>query len=117
MAFVKGGIALVENLLYKNMVDQNTADARAAICVECPYNVFPDKGGFLKWSDDIAEASTGGKKSIFHDRLGSCEVCTCTLKAKVFYSGKIKLTDEERTKMLAVNCWQPALEAQHANSK
>lgn len=104
MGYLKGGIALLQNMLYNKMVSQTEADARSAICVECPCNVFPDKGYFMSWSDEIAEKSTGGLKSINHSKLGSCEACSCTLKAKVFYGGKFSHTEEELSKMPDF-CW------------
>lgn len=110
LSYVKGSIALVENILMKKMVSSEEAEARAKICVSCPHNVFPDKGAFVQWSDQIAEASTDGRKVSVHDKLGSCDVCTCTLKAKVWYGGTLRLKPDEREKMKAVGCWQPEWE-------
>lgn len=105
--YLRGGIALIENLYYgkKNLIEQEQADARAAICVSCPQNVFPDKTDFLLWSDLIAEASTGGRKSSLHDKLGNCNACSCCLRAKVFFKGPFKLTASELAKMPSF-CWQ-----------
>lgn len=108
--YIRGGVSLLTNLFYgeENMVSQKTADARAEICVKCPLNVFPDKKGFLKWSDRIAEASTNGKRSAYHNLLGNCEGCSCTLKAKVFLNGQMNLNKLDAMKMLEANpkCWQ-----------
>ena len=103
---LRGGIALIENFFYgdENMVSQEEAERRAGICVTCPHNVFPDKELFVKWSDDVAEAATRGRKVSTHDKLGNCEVCSCPLRAKVFYGGKVKLT-EEQNKQLPDFCW------------
>lgn len=108
LEYIKGGVALLENVFYgeSNMVSEEVANSRAAICIECPYNVFPDKGPFIEWSDKLAEAATHGKRSIHHTKLGNCMACQCPLRAKVWYGGKIKLTKEERAKMGAVGCWQ-----------
>lgn len=105
---IKGGIAILQNLLYSKMVSQEVADARSRICKTCPLNIFPDKGPFIQWSDRLAEASTDGRRSIHHSDLGNCAGCTCCLKAKVWYAGTITLKEEERTKMKAANpnCWQ-----------
>lgn len=107
LAYLKGGIALLQNVWYgeKNMVDQATADARAAICIACPKNVAPDKGPFLAWSDSVAEASVGDRKSVHHDKLFSCIVCTCTLKAKVHWGGEIKCSKKELLDF-PTPCWQ-----------
>jgi hypothetical protein len=103
---LKGGVALLVNLLCKNPVSQEEADRRAFICLGCKYNVFPDKGRFVKWSDRIAESTVPGKRSVHHNQLGNCEVCTCVLKAKVFMPGPFDLSEEEKSKMREVGCWQ-----------
>lgn len=107
--YVKGGMALVKNMFYgeKNMVDQKVADSRATQCKSCEFNVFPDKNQFLQWSDSVAEASTHGRKSIHYSELGNCRVCSCPLKAKVWYKGTDeKYTEEELKLFKKVNCWQ-----------
>lgn len=107
--YMSGGIALLKNMFYgkKNMVDQRIADARARQCRTCPFNVFPDKGEFLQWSDAVAEASTHGRKSKYYKKLGNCEVCSCPLRAKVWYKGgQEKQSKEEIAKFTQVDCWQ-----------
>jgi hypothetical protein len=104
--FLKGGLVLVQNLLYDKTVDDEVANERAKQCVACPLNVFPDKGPFVKWADRIAEASVGPKTTAYNDKLGSCAACTCVLKAKVWYAGTLTLSKEEKGMMEAVNCWQ-----------
>lgn len=87
MAILKGGIQILENMFFgeKNMVDLETAEARAKICKGCPKNIFlEDKAGFIKWSDEIAEASTGGKTTSNNKYLGNCAVCSCPLRALVW---------------------------------
>lgn len=108
LAYLRGGIALIDNVWYgeKARVGQTEADRRGALCVKCPYNVFPDKGPFIRWSDMLAEHSVGEARSLYHDSLGNCEVCSCTLKAKVWYKGDMGLTEEQKLKMKKVNCWQ-----------
>jgi len=105
LAYIKGGLALLKQMAFKKFVTQEIADARAEICIKCPYNIFPDKGNFVKWTDEIALHSIGEKRSKYHDELGSCEICSCILKAKVFYSGELDLTKEEVEK-LPHFCWQ-----------
>ena len=104
--YLKGGLALVKMLLFKQVSPMQIAEARAAQCVKCPFNTFPDKVGFPKWASDVAEKCTNGKKTTKHEELGECGVCGCNLRAKVFYGGKIDLTEEEKVKMKTVNCWQ-----------
>jgi len=107
--YVSGGIALIKNMFYgeKNMVHPEEADARAAQCSTCKFNVFPDKSTFLQWSDSVAEASTHGKKSKHYNKLGNCEVCSCPLRAKVWYKGgNEKFTREDIKAFSEVDCWQ-----------
>ena len=105
-AYLKGGIVLLQNLMYSSFVNQEVADARSQQCADCRFNVFPDRDRFIKWSDNIAVASVGDRKSIRHESLGNCEVCSCPLRAKVHYAGKVTLSSEEIEKMKTVNCWQ-----------
>jgi len=108
--YVKGGIALLENLYFgeEHMVPQEEADRRALICLECKFNVIVDKGPFIRWSDDLALACVGNRKSTYHDALGNCEGCSCCLRAKVFFKGPFKLSKKEVSEMRAANgkCWQ-----------
>lgn len=114
---LRGGIALLTNVFMNRMVTPEEAEARAKVCELCPANIFPDKGAFIKWADDLAEESTGGKKTSLNDKLGNCEVCSCCLRAKVWYGGRIKLSDEERKKMVELHCWQPKWEQGEALTK
>lgn len=108
LAYLKGGMALVDNIWYgeAHMADQHTANERARQCSTCRFNIFPDKGPFLKWADMIAENSVGDKKTPYDNELGNCAVCTCVTKAKVWWRGEIKLSEEEKSKMRTVGCWQ-----------
>ena len=111
---IKGGIALLKNLYYgdSNMVTQEEADRRSLLCSKCPNNNFPDKGPFIKWSDEIAMHSVGERRSSCHSSLGNCTVCSCPLRAKVWYAGPFSVSPEERSKMLTAlppsegRCWQ-----------
>lgn len=111
LGYLKGGIALVKQMLYKKFATQEVADKRSEQCSLCRYNVFPDKGVFLKWSEDVAVASVEGRRSKKHTELGMCDVCTCPLKAKVWWSGSIKIEDGWVAPMKEVDCWQLKLKA------
>lgn len=107
MIYLKGGLELIRRTFYPEFVDQKVADERAAQCVKCPNNFFPDKDVFFKWADDYAVDRVGERKSRFHQELGNCSVCTCVLRSKVFMGGEFpKFTEEQVEKMKAVNCWQ-----------
>ncbi len=105
LATLKGGVALISNMLYNKFVEQSVADERSAICAGCPENVFPDKGPFVAWSDDIAEQSVGSRKSAHHNELGNCGVCSCPLRAKTWWGGEFKFTDKQM-KEFPDFCWQ-----------
>lgn len=107
--YLKGGIAIAKNLLYNKVVSQKAADTRSFQCARCPNNTFPDRSNFVRWSDDIAEAAVGVKKSLYHNQLGNCAVCSCPLRAKVWFGGDIRLSEEEKTEMAKVDCWQVKL--------
>lgn len=102
----KGGILLLKSLMYQTFATQEVAEARAKQCVKCPYNVFPDKTGFIKWSDKLAEKTVGSRKTSNNDNLGNCEVCSCPLRCSVWYMGEKKFTEEELEKLDEVKCWQ-----------
>ena len=103
--YIKGGVSLLKNLVYHKMVSQEEANNRAAICKNCPHNVFPDKGPFIRWSDKIAEAATGGRKALDHDALGNCQLCSCPLRAKVWAVPPFENAKDIDAK-LPVFCWQ-----------
>lgn len=106
LGYIKGGVALLKNLWYGKFASKSVADVRSGQCSECQFNVFPDRNGFIKWSDDIAVASVGERRSSNHDKLGICAVCSCPLRAKVFYTGKVENNPEWRSKFESVKCWQ-----------
>lgn len=104
--YIKGGIALVKDILYKKRVSRAVAEKRADICIDCPHNVFPDKGAFLTWSDRQWESMVGDTKVKQHDELGNCEICSCPLRAKVWYDGDMELEEDHKKIMKEVGCWQ-----------
>lgn len=108
LAYVKGGVTLLKYALINNPVPKDVADKRAAICCGCPGNVFPDKGPFMRWTDDIAVHTVGDLRTDRHEDLGNCEGCTCVLKAKVWFPAPFDLSTEERHSMYGFNpnCWQ-----------
>jgi hypothetical protein len=112
MHYVRGGVAFLKNVAYKDFADQVEADRRSEICVQCPHNIFPDRGGFVKWIEDLTNRSVGKRQSKHHNELGLCGICTCPLRSKVFFKGKITLTKEELRKMSELEnpkCWQVPL--------
>lgn len=106
LGYIKGGIALLTNVAYRSFCSYDEAQRRADICIKCPHNIFPDKEGFLKWSDNIAEHSVGERKTTVDKELGNCELCTCPLRAKVHIGSDSFGISEEVNKTLPDYCWQ-----------
>jgi hypothetical protein len=112
MQYVHGGIALLKNIAYRDFESQEVADQRSEICAACPHNEFPDRTHFPKWADEIANLSVGDRKSKRHADLGVCGICSCPLRPKVFFKGKLKLDPKQLEQMKALTnprCWQPDL--------
>lgn len=110
MTYIKGGVVLLSNMLYKKFATQEAADARAKQCTTCKYNSFPDKGPFFKWADDLAIQSVGQRKTTLDNEIGICAICTCNLRSKVHYGGTLdKFTPEQTKRLTEVSCWQLAL--------
>jgi len=111
--YVQGGIALLKNIAYRKFASQREAEERAHQCLKCEFNVFPDKGNFLNYADNIAIMQVGERKTSLDKDLGNCAVCTCVLRSKVHYDGKLnKFSAEELVKLKKVNCWQLKLSGQ-----
>jgi hypothetical protein len=106
LGYIKGGVALVSDVLTKNFCSQGEAEKRAAICVGCPHNVFPDRQGFLLWSDNLAYHANADRVTSKDDELGNCAVCSCPLRTKVHKGGTIALEKEWIEPMKKVGCWQ-----------
>lgn len=71
-------------------VEQEEADRRAAICVECDHNVTPrSKNWAQRWSDKQMLQSVEGRKAAQFDRLAVCDVCSCELRAAVWWPADI----------------------------
>lgn len=110
---VKGGIQILKNLAYKVYATQAVAEKRSKQCEGCKFNVFPDKDWKTQFGDNIAIMQVGERKTANADKLGSCEVCTCVLRSKVFFAGKLDpFTEEEVVKLKEVDCWQLKLSGQ-----
>lgn len=105
-ATLKGGVTLFSNVLYGKTVSQEVADERANQCAGCKYNILPADKGFEKFSNDLALAARGDKRTSRDDELGQCGACGCVLKMKVWYGDKIKIEPDWEGKMREVGCWQ-----------
>lgn len=111
--YIKGGIMLLNNKMKKQFASQEVAEARAAQCLTCPNNSFPDKGPFLKWSDEIAIKQVGERRTSIHNLLGNCAVCSCPLRSKVFTADPLPpFSDDQVVELNKVDCWQLKLSNQ-----
>ncbi len=89
------------------------AEARAAICAECPLN---DKGDWTRWftqpASDLITQQLAVKHDLklatsFDDKLQVCSACGCPLKLKVFTPMKhirAHLSGESKAKLVPY-CW------------
>lgn len=107
--YARGGLALLTNMMYGKYVNQAAADLRADQCIHCPFNSSDKKFA----GDDIAIHMVGERKATHDELLGHCAVCSCNLKAKVFYGRRLPdFPEEELVQLRKVSCWQLALSGQ-----
>lgn len=113
MTYVKGGVQLFKNLIFRKYASQAVAEQRAQQCEKCEFNVQLDKSHLMEFADNLAIMQVGERRTSNRDKLGNCEVCTCSLRSKVFFAGALdKFKDEEVVKLKSVNCWQLKLAGQ-----
>jgi len=107
LGYIKGGLALLQEVFTGEPVKAKEANRRSAICAKCPFNIFPDTSGFHEWSDNVAIEAVGSRKAFNHNELGSCKVCTCTLKAKVWLAPPFRTpkSQQEVVRPVTPNCW------------
>lgn len=99
------------------VVAKEEAERRAAICVECPKN--DTAGGLKKYFVEKAAAEIMGVFGMLKDldvttsldnKLGTCEACSCPMRAKVHVSNEILKNNlkPDQIAKLDKNCWIPA---------
>lgn len=109
--YVKGAKALFKAVLAEDdgLASQITAEARARVCLSCPYNLPNLEDTLLGKYTDMAVAEYVGERTVESvEDLFSCQLCTCPLRSKVHFSQKIieeSLTKEEKD-ALPDYCWQ-----------
>lgn len=107
IGYIRGGITLLKTAALKHFATQEEAEKRAAQCVTCKYNSFPDRGPFLTWIHETAISIVGERKTKVYEKLGVCAVCQCPIRAKVFVGEKLPPFTPKQTELLAsVDCWQ-----------
>lgn len=90
-------------------VSAQTATSRAKICVTCPKNIpvgycAPCVAGHLV---NAVRKITGGKTTPYDSKLGGCEVCSCSLQAKVWFERELLLKHipQEALARFPSHCW------------
>lgn len=91
-------------------VPDDVANGRALICAKCPHNVIPAGKGWLQnWTDGQMLKSVEGRKTESHDRLGVCDLCSCELRAAVWWQPDIIAATTRGAKFarnLPGHCWK-----------
>ncbi len=93
------------------LVEQDVAEKRAKTCLNCPYNKLSEDDSKARlYTDKMVHRLIGSpRKTPSDDKLFSCEICSCNLRAKVHISQKIvedSLSDEEVARL---PCGTPGL--------
>lgn len=103
MGYIKGAVTLFLNMVLSKYTTQEEAESRAETCMRCPNNVFPEKKEtFLSWTDTLAYHSLNDRSTPYDRELGSCEVCTCPLRVKIWNGS---LDKEDYNDRLPDFCW------------
>lgn len=94
-------------------VDQKEADRRAAICARCPHNITPaSKTWAQQWTDGGMLAAVENRKTAHHDQLAVCDVCSCELRASVWWLPDILITSMKGMRFsqkFPAFCWKAKL--------
>lgn len=94
-------------------VTQAEADRRAALCVGCPHNVTPAaKSWAQQWTDGKMIDAVEGRKTAHHDRLAVCQVCSCELRAAVWWLPDILIASMKGKRFpqkFPAFCWKARL--------
>lgn len=94
------------------LVDQEEANRRANACAGCPMNKELSFGCGLCMSSiyEALKKLIGDRKTDRDDVLGSCGICSCSLKAAVWFPLKaqqLNLTDEMKEEFSKLSwCWK-----------
>jgi len=91
-------------------VGQVEGNRRALICAKCPENVIPGGKGWLQnWTDGQMLKSVEGRITESHDNLGVCRVCSCELRAAVWWQPDIiaaTTRDAKFARDFPSHCWK-----------
>jgi hypothetical protein len=95
-------------------VDRAKADQRANICANhCRHNVIPNSKNWLQeWTDGQMLGAVQNRKTSHHEEIGVCEVCSCELRAAVWFEDDItvaSMTGQSFVENFPEKCWKKAL--------
>ena len=102
-----------------HLATREEAEARAAICANCPHNEAPEEKSKLAELADVKIQGLVGERTTSLDReLFMCSICSCPLRAKVHFAQDfVEDFMEDRTRYLVPSglpgkdgqplyCWQ-----------
>lgn len=94
-------------------VDQEEAERRAAICTICQQNKIPaSKTWARNWTDGKMLDAVEGRRTSRHEKLGACRVCSCELRAAVWWVPDIVRASSANTdfsRRFPQHCWKRSI--------
>ncbi len=92
------------------LVDEATANQRAAVCVSCPLNVNITGCAACHKMATAITGAVAKKNGQYDDNLRACAICKCALKAMVWFPMDILQQNEtvERQTLRPDFCWVKA---------
>lgn len=101
------------------MVDQNTANIRASICIGCHANVPSKevkKGGCSSCNkmggivlNSIRSKIIGGNKTTSDSRLLTCMICGCDNRISVWIPNQVLVDSMHDVNAFPTHCWKKKL--------
>lgn len=119
--YISGAKAYVRKLISnEKFVSKETAERRAATCVDCNQNLANIGHRMSQfYTDKFMMHQTGGKRTSHDDKLFTCKLCTCLIRSKIHYPSReiaASLTDTDIGRMSRepkslrngqpLRCWQ-----------
>lgn len=106
----KGAKQITKAAILGLYCDAKTAEARAQLCLSCPYNEFMEED-IKYYNPKVIFPLVHGRSVSTQNKLYTCEKCMCILAVKVHHTHKeiIENLDDEIIKELKndkPDCWQ-----------
>ena len=91
--YIAGGLAYIKSVMQKEedkFVDEEEANRRAKLCLNCKNNIKNYGHSFAHYyTDKVMARSVGDRRVRDWQNLFTCKCCSCILNSKVWFSGKI----------------------------